>query len=240
MKIVGLVGASFCGSTIFGRTLSSLPDVYFPGELHWLLDPHDVPVCYMCGEDCPVFSREFAATCTPENIYTRVASSIGALRGVLVSGDKLMQHYERYSRQPDVFVYLTRDPLTHVASLARERSEKEAARVWKNFTLRTLEALKRQGSAVLRVPLELFLLGPQEAVDWLSSQTDIVPKGKVWLPYQTHNCGGNRHGAASHHISPERPWKRSPENVELVREIVAPAVEALELCEFPTYARRQP
>ena len=234
MIVVGIVGASFCGSTVIGRMLSSLPGVIYPGELHWLLDPHDIPVCYVCGHNCPIFNTELERRVTPENIYDEVASAMGGC-DVLVSGDKSISHYVRYTRQPDIIILLTRDPMTHVASLAREfESEIEAAKAWSAWTKETFEFLEENRPfSTLHMTLEGFLVNPQQHVDWIRELSfQKIPKGKVFLPERRHNCGGNRFGASSLRIDRTRPGKRRIEKEDEVMEIIKEASDLVRRPEF--------
>ena len=238
MKVVGLVGASFCGSTVFGRVLSSLPGVIYPGELHWLVDKHDIPLCYMCGDKCPVYGREFEKTVTLNNIYDRVAESVGGCE-TLVSGDKGLEHYTRYTRRPDFYILLTREPLSHIASLARvHKSSVSAAMAWSSWYSRAISKLERQGTPALHVTLEGFLSGHQQCANWLYSHTSgAIPKGKVALPKRDHNCGGNRFGAASLSIDAARPSRRviPQEEQARVQNIIENAVSRIQTLSFPTF-----
>jgi len=236
MKIIGIVGASFCGSTLFGRVLSSLPGVIYPGELHWLLDPHRVPLCYKCGHGCPIYGRSAERRITPQNIYEQVAEAEGGC-DVLVSGDKSLDHYQRYKRRADYYILLTRDVMSHVASLARtEKSFTAAATAWSLWHLRTIPQLENQKTPVLCVSIERFLQNPQACADWLHQFTGgIIPKGTASLPEQGHNCAGSASGVSAGAIDPNRPRQRTvpPENIAEVKAITQDAAARIREMRFP-------
>lgn len=101
---VAIGGVSFCGSTLLGSLLGSLPGVANAGETHWLVhrsrDGRAVPFdferdasealvpCVACGVDCAVWSRAFRRelAADPVDWYGRLADRLGA--PVLVSSDK--------------------------------------------------------------------------------------------------------------------------------------------------------
>jgi hypothetical protein len=75
IRVIGLVGMSFSGSTVLNYVLGSHPGVYGGSELYRLIDtdPAKRCGCSWCHEGCAVLTPERIATLNKENIYTSLA-----------------------------------------------------------------------------------------------------------------------------------------------------------------------
>ena len=216
MKIIGIIGPTFCGSTIVGRLLSSIPGVIAPGDLRWMFEKYPGDTCYICknGKRCTKFNSKFIQKTNRQNAYGRVARLLSPHKTpkALVSGDKSVAVFKRYKRKPDYYILLLRKFPSHVASLSRYySSEMEALNTFQFWLNEELKALKRQDTPFAIVSLERFLKSPTSTVEWLSVVSGgIVPEpcGKVRLPAPSHMVGGNSVGVASTIVDPSLPDRR--------------------------------
>ena len=132
-RTIGILGASFCGSTAFSAALDCLPGVAAGGELHWSVDDERGRVrCGRCGEACPVFDPGFFERATVENAYDLAAQQLGVgAGGVLVSSDKWPGAYNRFAPAGlDLALVLWKDPEAAVASFMKY----DPAQTWQGGT----------------------------------------------------------------------------------------------------------
>ena len=61
MTAIGIVGASYCGSTLVSVLLDGLPHVAAVGETHCIIDDDisGMPNCRTCGNECKYLTNEF-------------------------------------------------------------------------------------------------------------------------------------------------------------------------------------
>lgn len=198
MKVVGILGASFCGSTALSMACSTLPGVIAPGEIHWLRDkkaftPHFPTLCSTCSPDpCPVITKALSGRITNANAYDLIAEAFGGA-DVLVSSDKSTAQYSQYVQQPDLYIWMVRNPVTHVVSLAEILgNERVALDTLKTFYEHELGAAG--AVPTVRVDLEGFAADAFQGLVKLHGDSGgVLPMpDSVPLPQTSgHQCGGN-------------------------------------------------
>lgn len=226
MIVAGIIGASFCGSTLVSRVLAGLPGVISPGEIHRLLGikngsiPYSGWICSRHGPACEVLTRDLCDKVTEENIYDVVAGAFSRDSGMpvklFVSSDKSFHgQYHRYVRKPDVYLILTRDVVSHTASLARTAGTEEAALSGlRNFYMRELDVLETIQALSVHIELSAFLHDPQQALVWLHESTGgLFPQPVGVFDYNAdyHHSGGNYEAHTTNVIDQTRPERRTLE-----------------------------
>ena len=120
VKEIGLVGPSFCGSSLLNLLFDAMWGVIGIGESHWILDGDDPRIfgddllhgnrCIDCyPNDCSIFTDRFLddLRLNPKNWWQKFANQSGAVAAV-VSSDKNPQYYQRLGI-PDVLVLIYKD-----------------------------------------------------------------------------------------------------------------------------------
>jgi hypothetical protein len=115
MRTIGIVGRSFCGSTLLSRLLALVPGSASPGEIHWLRDNEKMD-CRICGPSCSVFTPQFReAQQSDDSLYQNVAERLGV--DTLISNDKTAWLYERFVRPQTMdAILMVRSPFGIAAS----------------------------------------------------------------------------------------------------------------------------
>ncbi|MGI9505320.1 MAG: hypothetical protein ACR2RE_19955 [Geminicoccaceae bacterium] len=111
LRHLAICGASYSGSTLFGRFLDSFDGFHDIGESHWLIDQKELTdgkrqidfftappsptrrYCRQCGEDCRALSTDFRIElqlCRSQ-WYARIAERLD--KSILVSSDKNIAKY---------------------------------------------------------------------------------------------------------------------------------------------------
>lgn len=106
-RIIGILGPSFCGSTILDRMLSMCPGITALGETHWIMDnPDGKPPCVM-HYPCSIWTPERVQKVRawkPHNgrWYDWLAAAVGAT--CLVTSDKNSTQWKRLG-WPDAAIF---------------------------------------------------------------------------------------------------------------------------------------
>jgi hypothetical protein len=116
MRTIGILGPSYCGSTMLGCILGSLPGVAYVGESHWLYRGEHK--CRCRQPDCPL---EHVAI-NGSGWWEGLARALDA--DVIVSGDKNFNNF-RPLGNPDVAMILCRDPRAWVVSYHHYKTMRE-------------------------------------------------------------------------------------------------------------------
>lgn len=114
MSSVGILAASYSGSTRLGVELNRLPGVHYVGETHWIVDAENAPAC-RCRGECREMGDAFKQGLRDDgsNWWARMAKNHGA--DVVVSGDKVPHNYANLG-PTDKFIVLYRRPASWVVS----------------------------------------------------------------------------------------------------------------------------
>lgn len=164
LRIIGICGHDFCGSTILSRLFAAIPSVASGGELRWLVDdPDNRGRCCVCGDKCNVFTPSMRQWLTEDNLYESVASAFG--KGILISSDKGWHQYQRFVKKKTMTGIVLFRSLEGIAS-----SDKKHQTVWPLSKRSTVEASLVHWIKVYR---KLF--------DW----ADRYCKDHVFLSYES-------------------------------------------------------
>lgn len=186
-RVIGILGPSFCGSTILGLCLDGLPGVAFVGETHWLLDDPTSTLrrlpCRECYPDpCPRFTPELIARLHAAQAEGRwwpaMAADIGC--DVLVTSDKVPSSYDRLGL-PDVLLSPRKHPCAHVRSAIRYLHEDhitdetiEAAIGWLHeHTMMGLYWASERDLPVVPVDIAAFAREPAVELHNLCTRLDL-------------------------------------------------------------------
>ena len=136
MRVIGIGGRSFCGSTILSKLFGAVPGVASVGEAHWILhDPRGRGKCRLCRGDCRVFSklREYDTSTRPKNFYRRLLQSYGKGFHTLVTSDKAILNFKNFVPKGEMdCIILFRSPHGTVESDLKRgvRTTNEALDMW--------------------------------------------------------------------------------------------------------------
>lgn len=165
-----------------------------------------------------MLTRDLCDEITKKNIYEKVASAFEQESGepteVFVSSDKSLHgQYCQYKRLPDLYLLLTRDVVSHTASLARTMGTEETALGGlRAFYERELFALEKARAPVVHIELSAFLRDTHGALCWLHDVTNGVfpfPHGPLDFNADYHHSGGNYNAHTMRAIDQERPGRRT-------------------------------
>lgn len=120
VRSIGILGPSYCGSTMLGCILGSLDNCAYVGESHWIGE--DGYVCRCKQEGCKLNDEKVVARLCKtrgKGWWRALGKELGV--GVVVSGDKGIRNYETLGH-PGMAIILRKDAREWVASYGHYRS----------------------------------------------------------------------------------------------------------------------
>jgi hypothetical protein len=211
---VAIGGMSFCGSTLLGFLLGSLPGVVNVGESHALVwrrvgmrpvppdfasdAPEGMVPCTYCGFDCPVWTVPFrrALLADPLDWYGRLAERVGTR--VLVSSDK--NHAKLSGLDPlgrhDLVVLFKSPDAAWASAKRRPRPPRTPALYlarWEREYRKLLHDLPVEGRRIV-LHFDAFRQDPERHLRRLLERLELsAPEGHDLLVLRTdqHVIGGN-------------------------------------------------
>ena len=124
MKVIGIMGQSYTGSSVVNYLLNAAPGVYGGSELRRLRDGSGGGLCALCRTACRIWTPEALKTAgrADSGSFYRIVSDVTG-SDMIVDSSKLRLHFSgpflESSRDAGVefhFFAITRHPFTHVAS----------------------------------------------------------------------------------------------------------------------------
>jgi hypothetical protein len=120
-QTIGVLGLSYCGSTVLNYVLDTHPDIYGGSELYRLFANDKLPQCAICGRQCRYWTCNALDSVRDGGrgaFYANIASLMGAR--VICDSSKQPGHFIKIMRHDletsFVFILLTKHPIRHVAS----------------------------------------------------------------------------------------------------------------------------
>lgn len=132
---IGIIGTSYCGSTLTSVLLDGMPGVSAVGETYCILDKDMSKMrnCLTCADECEYLTDAFIASmkADPSDWWSKLRSQFGAEHIVL--SDKWHVLYERLGL-PDIVLMIWREPAKWCCSWLMH----QALKIRDDVTLTTL------------------------------------------------------------------------------------------------------
>jgi hypothetical protein len=198
--VLGVIGSSYCGSTLLNMMIDSHPEIAGAGELKFLFRKEG-NTCAFCGEDCVVWTKERRAAVTPDNIFDLSTSSYG--KRLVCDSSKTWTHFidvrAALVRPPSSLILLVKHPVRHVSSFLEKarRFENMAAQNDIDVVMKTL--LDGYDSAMTKLRIdhivryEDFAVEPQVVLTPILASLGLAysPEMDRWFDKPHHHIGGN-------------------------------------------------
>ncbi|MCW1842241.1 FkbM family methyltransferase [Prosthecomicrobium hirschii] len=191
-NVVGILSASYSGSTVLTMLLGSLPNSIALGETHWLSEKSNGFGCGECGESCSVWTSKLIQKLSiAENWWQTIRESLGEYDW-LISSDKGPKTYEKLGR-PDRIILLWKDPRSWFRSARKHEglSINESISSWCDLYEDALEYVENI-SDVVYIDWDQFTIDPEEGIKELQQLLGyriISPCPSSYGP--AHMIGGN-------------------------------------------------
>ena len=116
--VIGLIGRSYCGSSVVNLVLAAHPKIFGGGELHRLAVPELQLACRVCGKSCAYWTAEFLNSQRAGFDYGAIAARADV--DVVVDASKTVDWFEegamRRANHRLIDISLAKHPMRHVAS----------------------------------------------------------------------------------------------------------------------------
>lgn len=193
-NVVGILSASYSGSTVLTMLLGSLPKSIALGETHWVAEnrPGNLE-CQKCGGNCTIWTPELlkklADTC---DWWQTIRTSL-IQYDWLISSDKIPDLYRELGH-PDKIIVLWKDPRSWFWSARRHEglSVDQAIVSWCVLYEDVFRYIEKKAD-VTYVDWDQFSIDPEENLKELQlaiGYRDIAPWPAAYGP--AHMIGGNR------------------------------------------------
>jgi hypothetical protein len=210
---VVITGVSFCGSTLLGLVLGSLPGIANVGESHWLVEkrrkrsseelppsPDGYEQCMCCGPDCPVVTDQLRRRLADPNVdfYATLSAAYGA--DIIVTSDKSHHHVLKLDPhlQNDAIV-LFRHPIanwhSHCArhpAFATAKGQRRYFELWADTYDVLLRHFHNTGAKIV-VKFDDFAADPQRMLALICAALSLPcdPSAVSYWRTKQHFVGGN-------------------------------------------------
>lgn len=116
--VIGIIGRSYCGSSVVNLVLAAHPAIFGGGELHRLAVPELQLACRVCGKACAYWTAAFLNDQRASFEYGAIAVRAGV--DVVVDASKAVDWFEegtaRRAGHRLIDICLAKHPMRHVAS----------------------------------------------------------------------------------------------------------------------------
>jgi hypothetical protein len=224
VRTIGILGASFCGSTVVTSILDGIPGVAGVGETHWVLDDTNGDWhCRQCGPDCEYITPEFIGRCQVDFFpwWEKWARQFRV--DVVVASEKWWKNYERLGA-PDQALVVYREPAAWCVSWLHHQRVKEAdvvlaeirptpaeleaaAKTWTTCYNNALDWVAKRGAPAVALPFEDLITRPSSTFHWLCGRLDL-PAHVDALDYKArdhHQIRGNAFAQLGVVVRKDRP-----------------------------------
>lgn len=234
MRVIGIVGRAFCGSTILSRMLNAVPDVVSVGEAYQILAHPSYCKCTSCGDECRYINSERFQRTKPRTLYQDVASVFDT--DILIVSDKSPKRYKQLVQPGQTFdaIVMYKSPQAFAASDKRGHPDhvtfrgrkafrplnvRESLRLTAGFYARALRWEQPRRKAYLS--LEQLVRNPHYTLSWLCWTLNLTPPPRIdFDDIKWHNVMGNKRASKARKLSLDLRWKHEllPKEKKLIAQ----------------------
>jgi len=211
-QMIGILGTSYCGSTLLSFMMDCMPNVTSVGEVYAKTKeknrlPEKPYFCTCCRDKgCPYITRDFVMTLRPDNVYRRFAQrfKLGE-KDTLLTSDKSYAAYEAAVPHhrldfPAKGILMFKRPeaniksfMTHAGLRDNPMDFDEAVKTWTGWYQQCLVTLHRLRMPFVTVQYEDFAKNPGFELKRICDAFDIEYNYDAlqYWKYEHHQCGGN-------------------------------------------------
>lgn len=225
VRVIGIIGRSYTGSTLLGKLFAASPHLASPGEVNWLHSMKERGVCIPCSQkskQCPVITKDFVSEdFAYEDLYESVARRFD--KDTIIVSDLYREKYERFVKPGCMDgIVLYKSPLNFVASDLRRKPKNipEVAATTKNFVQTygdIIEWTKRFCRKTIFINYEEFSSDYKWFMKKIISELELddyeIPDDLSTIEY--HYIYGSQHTHLSKAVKQDVRWKN-----ELSAELV--------------------
>jgi hypothetical protein len=209
-QVVGVIGASYSGTTVLASLLQNIPGVTAFGEAHWLVDNRALPGnrCSSCKTaECPV-TAALGTDYTDATLVTKICDVLGG--DYIVLSEKWGPVYERLMRPQEMLgVYCFKQPGAQIASM-RHHNENMDPPHYARFHEYLSGWAERFCKKLIFVDYEVLCADPAGQIDRIAAFFGMqAPPATVTYPPPGawHYYAGNVGAVKSTGISLDTRWK---------------------------------
>jgi len=199
MRVIGIIGAGYSGSTLLAFMLGSLPGVKTCGESYHLITKKKPVGCRVCPEGtCDVYSPQFKAGVTFRDGWKRIAARLNT--DTLVVSEKGPAIYRQFlagNEDLDIsFVVLHKRPEAFVFSSQRHSnatSSTSGLGFWVNRNRESLELIRGGGYRHVGVSFEELTASPAAVLERICNRLDLpyLSSAVEYWNFEHHSISGN-------------------------------------------------
>lgn len=151
LRVIGILGTSFSGSTVLNLMLGAHPEIHAGGELSALILAHGddgAGVCTACGIACPYWNDRARNVVTRANVYREVERIFG--KRVIVDSSKSIGWFNDVLTSDDhrgieaSFVLMVKHPIRYLASCLANMTPHQPRRSQGGFLSKLVPGRQRQ------------------------------------------------------------------------------------------------
>jgi len=201
----GILGISYCGSTLLSSILGQSPRTFSCGETHWILDKRDTFHCTVHPKKCDFWTKELLEELNIKNYYNRVveeAYSRYKCTSVIFSDKNSCFYLPAIENGAIItkFILLFRKPEAFATSWLKKPANKNkslntALMLYRDGYNKNLELAKGFNVPLVKVFYDDFVNNPAQFIRILCKKLYIQYTPKMldyWnITEKTHNIGGN-------------------------------------------------
>ena len=201
----GILGISYCGSTLLSNILGQSPNTFSVGEAHWVIDKRDRFYCTVHPHQCFFWTKELLEELNPTNYYNRIVEE--AYRKYkttsVIFSDKNSCFYLRALEAGATltkFILLYRKPEAFVTSYLKKPMNKDvtleqALALYRDGYNKNMELAKGYNIPIVKVFYDDLVNNSQYFIRKLCQEL-YIPYTPEMLEFwnvteKTHNLGGN-------------------------------------------------
>ena len=201
----GILGISYCGSTLLSNILGQSPKTFSVGEAHWVIDKRERFYCTVHPENCKFWTQDFLKELNIKNYYNRIVEEAFKkyqTTSVIFSDKNSSFYLQALNNGATItkFILLFRKPEAFVTSYLKKPRNKgvsveQALNLYRDGYNKNLELCKGYNIPFVKVFYDNLVNNPHQFTSKLCQELFICYTQKMleyWnITEKTHNLGGN-------------------------------------------------
>jgi len=194
-RLIGILGASYCGSTVFGYTLGALPECTFMGETYWITQTDlNCTSCTIKKQPCSIITEDLRTQLkNNEGNYFKILADKCETDNIISTDKSVALYKDKIKNIDTVWIILFKSPWAQVTSHINHTSTKYSTEQYLNVLNNHYTNCVSFAGNALFIDFDFFSTNREQCLEYICNRLNLKYTADAirYWNFTHHSVSGN-------------------------------------------------